>query len=225
MSKSKTNINQSDRTEHAFVQSLQSNSPSNDDEFGRFNSDAKNCNCEGKYVDELASSLSQANLEDNSDFSVPNIDLLKDEVRHTKLLAEATDDSKNEITNNDNEKDSGIGAVIYSRNDYIHKNSQQRGWRRNRNRGRNGNSFEAKKDAEIFVDCPHCGVSVWVTQLNCKIFRCGAYKDTLRPINPHMPKHACERLVNQDMIYGCGKPFKVIKNQEEIFIAIECAYI
>ena len=37
-----------------------------------------------------------------------------------------------------------------------------------------------------FVTCPHCNITIEVLELNCQIFRCGIYKNTLEQINPHM---------------------------------------
>lgn len=57
--------------------------------------------------------------------------------------------------------------------------------------------------------CPHCNINIEVlkNQVNCKIFRCGIYKSTGKPIPPHTKKPECDRLVNQNLIYGCSKPF------------------
>ena len=38
-------------------------------------------------------------------------------------------------------------------------------------------------------------------------------------------KNECENLISNNLIYGCGKPFKIIKNSENIWIAIEYDYI
>ena len=58
----------------------------------------------------------------------------------------------------------------------------------------------------MFVDCPHCGVSIEIEALNCAIFRCGVYKiDINKSINPHAPKAECDELKEKDLIYGCGR--------------------
>jgi hypothetical protein len=57
--------------------------------------------------------------------------------------------------------------------------------------------------------CPHCGVSIEVLELNCRIFRCGVYVETGEQINPHLPKKECDELYDGGKIYGCGKPFMV----------------
>jgi hypothetical protein len=58
--------------------------------------------------------------------------------------------------------------------------------------------------------CPHCNVTIQVAhnQVNCKIFRCGVYKGNDQPIPPHSSKQECDRLVQNNLINGCGKPFK-----------------
>ena len=63
-------------------------------------------------------------------------------------------------------------------------------------------------NSNLFVTCPHCGGLVHILQVNCTIFRHGQFKQTGQQINPHTPKVECERLVNNGLIYGCGRPFK-----------------
>ena len=55
--------------------------------------------------------------------------------------------------------------------------------------------------------CPHCNITIWIEALNCRIFRCGMYKESYLQINPHMSQEECEDVVLKDLIYGCGKPF------------------
>ena len=70
--------------------------------------------------------------------------------------------------------------------------------------------------------CPHCQIQiqVQVNDLNCKIFRCGIFKSNFNPINPHGSKIYCDELLNNDLIYGCGKPFIFIDTYVET-----CDYI
>ena len=84
----------------------------------------------------------------------------------------------------------------------------------------------------IIVICPNCKDQVIIEQLNCCIFRHGIKKETFENINPHAPRDECEFLKDNDMIYGCGKPFKVIEefineNNQIIkkYVAILCDYI
>jgi hypothetical protein len=80
-------------------------------------------------------------------------------------------------------------------------------------------------DLEIIVECPHCKGSSHIEQINCGIFRHAVYKHNNEPIPPHTSKDECERLLSQNVVYGCAKPFKVIKNIENRYIAIDCDYI
>lgn len=65
----------------------------------------------------------------------------------------------------------------------------------------------------IIKKCPHCEMLVMLpkSQFNCKIYRHGIYKDTLKQIDPHMKKEGCDKLAREGLIYGCGKPFCIIK--------------
>lgn len=76
---------------------------------------------------------------------------------------------------------------------------------------------------DIFVTCPHCdcGVLIPIKETNCRIFRHGVFKITNVQINPHLPKIECDRLANENLIIGCGKPFRLTENN----IAIICDYI
>ena len=83
---------------------------------------------------------------------------------------------------------------------------------------------ETCSSSEKFVTCPHCDTTVEVLELNCKIFRCGVFKESGEQINPHLPKNECENLVNTGAIYGCGKPFQ-ITNDNPPYVVIKCDYI
>ena len=63
----------------------------------------------------------------------------------------------------------------------------------------------------IFIECPHCKEYIFVlcSEMNCKIFRHGVYKSSYEQIDPHMKKDECDRLKKEDLIFGCGKPFKI----------------
>lgn len=78
----------------------------------------------------------------------------------------------------------------------------------------------------FIVKCPHCDGEVIIAkhEINCGIFRHGVLKSNNQPIHPHLPKIQCERLVKRDLIYGCGKPFKIILSDDKIHIEI-CDYI
>ena len=74
--------------------------------------------------------------------------------------------------------------------------------------------------------CPHCSIDIEVqkTQLNCKIFRCGIFKNNGKQMNPHTNKLECERLLNEKLVYGCTKPFRFVSDNQENFVE-PCGYI
>ena len=79
----------------------------------------------------------------------------------------------------------------------------------------------------IFAQCPHCNAYIEVRpgELNCAIFRHGVYKDTLDPIHPHASRDSCEFLLKNGLIYGCGKPFRIIQDSSGTVSCITCDYI
>lgn len=81
--------------------------------------------------------------------------------------------------------------------------------------------------ASFFITCPHCFmlIEVLYSEVNCKIFRHGAYKSNGKQIDPHLNKPTCDNLVAKDEIYGCGKPFKLEHDIEDKYIAVACDYI
>jgi hypothetical protein len=72
----------------------------------------------------------------------------------------------------------------------------------------------------MIVECPHCNCIIYISELNCKIFRHGVFKHNMEPIPPHSSKHACELYIKDNLIWGCGKPFQIKGN-----LAVECDYI
>jgi hypothetical protein len=55
------------------------------------------------------------------------------------------------------------------------------------------------------------------------IFRHGQFKNyTL--INPHASKSECEEYISNGEIYGCGKPFMIVKKDDN-YVAEKCNYI
>jgi hypothetical protein len=73
----------------------------------------------------------------------------------------------------------------------------------------------------LIIECPHCQQSIEVLALNCRIFRCGVFKNTNQQIDPHLNEVECKNLKNNDLIYGCGKPFQITDNNSVII----CGYI
>lgn len=78
---------------------------------------------------------------------------------------------------------------------------------------------------ELIVVCPNCNEFVFVKEINCGIFRHAAMKDSGEQIDPHSTKEKCEDLKKRDLIYGCGKPFRIsVSDNGEINIQT-CDYI
>jgi hypothetical protein len=68
-------------------------------------------------------------------------------------------------------------------------------------------------------------VVVHANEVNCQIFRHAALKTTGEQVNPHASKEELERLVEQNLVYGCGRPFRMIKERGAWSYAEECGYI
>ncbi len=68
-------------------------------------------------------------------------------------------------------------------------------------------------DVYDILPCPHCyeQIQIYRAEHNCCIFRHGVYKQTHHQIPPHAPKEECDRLVSAGAIFGCGKPFRVVR--------------
>lgn len=85
------------------------------------------------------------------------------------------------------------------------------------------------EDKTYVFECPHCDgmVQVKEKQVQCQIFRHGATKANNKQINPHATQEECERLVEGDLIYGCGKPFRIFKAEGSLTWthADKCDYI
>ena len=76
----------------------------------------------------------------------------------------------------------------------------------------------------IYVICPHCDSSIQIDELNCCIFRHGVFKNTMKQIDAHSPEQLCKEYIYHNVIYGCGKPFKIIQKDSNFFAEI-CEYI
>ncbi len=60
--------------------------------------------------------------------------------------------------------------------------------------------------------CPHCGAEFVVqrNELNCRIIRHFVFKD-FQQLNPHAPREECERVVRENLGYGCAKPVELVQ--------------
>jgi hypothetical protein len=78
---------------------------------------------------------------------------------------------------------------------------------------------------DIVVICPHCSDNVLIEKLNCCIFRHGSLKSDGQQIQPHLSKELCDALFANNLIYGCGKPFQIVKDEKGEYDAVKCGYI
>ena len=83
--------------------------------------------------------------------------------------------------------------------------------------------LEEKSEEPILI-CPHCKDYILIKKINCAIFRHGTLKKNGKQIDPHSPKELCNYYIKHDLIYGCGKPFKIIINNGTLETEI-CDYI
>ena len=66
-------------------------------------------------------------------------------------------------------------------------------------------------DLDAFVfPCPHCGLLVQVprTEIRCSIFRHGVWRRDFGFCPPHASKRECDQWIEEELIWGCGKPFR-----------------
>jgi hypothetical protein len=77
------------------------------------------------------------------------------------------------------------------------------------------------------IECPHClqQIIIMKNEINCAIFRHGVLKSNGVQMPPHLEKRICDELVRRNLIYGCGKPFQLVKNDKNEIKATICGYI
>lgn len=75
----------------------------------------------------------------------------------------------------------------------------------------------------IVVVCPSCKETILIdtNQIRCGIFRHAVFKDTMKPVHPHLSQKKCEALVKKKRVIGCCKPFRITPEYE----AIACDYL
>jgi hypothetical protein len=77
---------------------------------------------------------------------------------------------------------------------------------------------------EPIIICPNCNDYIVIEKINCGIFRHATLKTNNAQINPHASKQECDYYINNELIYGCGKPFRIIQEGDKFVIQI-CEYI
>lgn len=94
---------------------------------------------------------------------------------------------------------------------------------------------ESDNDLVRFI-CPHCEcyAEVLVMDLNCRIFRHGAFVQKnekceiiaqIGPIGPHESEESCNALRNNPNVAGCCKPIQLIDNGSGGYAVQKCGYI
>ncbi len=92
----------------------------------------------------------------------------------------------------------------------------------------------------VAVQCPHCVAAgeeeykTWILvdrrDFNCKIFRHGFMRfpyekaGMMVPMPPHASKKLCDDLAAKNMIIGCGKPYRVVKQEGKVTAEV-CGYV
>lgn len=79
-------------------------------------------------------------------------------------------------------------------------------------------------DEQPILQCPHCEDYIIIEKINCGIFRHGVLIQNGKQIEPHAPKEICDHYIKHNLIYGCGKPFKIIMKNNSYETEI-CDYI
>jgi hypothetical protein len=80
-------------------------------------------------------------------------------------------------------------------------------------------------NGQLIFKCPHCqdDIIVFLNEIFCKIFRHAIFKHNFEQVNPHLSKNECDKLIQNNMIFGCCKPFEIIIENNEYFV-IQCDY-
>lgn len=75
-------------------------------------------------------------------------------------------------------------------------------------------------------NCPTCScmIQIFKKDLNCHIFRHGIFKSNGKQINPHSDEKTVLGYISQDLIYGCGHPFKIENKDSKLAISV-CEWI
>jgi hypothetical protein len=77
---------------------------------------------------------------------------------------------------------------------------------------------------EPILICPHCKDFILIEKINCAIFRHGTLIKNGKQLNPHLSKDMCEYYIKNNLIYRCGKPFRIVNNNGVLETEI-CDYI
>lgn len=62
------------------------------------------------------------------------------------------------------------------------------------------------------------------TEVNCAVFRHGAYRAGGMNIDPHAPKATVDALLAAGAIFGCGAPFRLLAARGGIGVVEACGF-
>ncbi len=79
---------------------------------------------------------------------------------------------------------------------------------------------------DLYITCPHCdGIFiVKSSDVNCRIFRHFVFKNTFQQLDPHAPKAECDRVVQEELGWGCAKPIELQPDGVGGWIPTKCSY-
>lgn len=82
-------------------------------------------------------------------------------------------------------------------------------------------------DKCYIFECPHCNhyIQVFENEINCQIFRHAVLKLNMEQINQHSSKEYCDKVVEDNLVYGCAKPFRIFQENGLWAYAEVCNYI
>ena len=74
----------------------------------------------------------------------------------------------------------------------------------------------------FYFNCPHCDVMCQVprNEIRCTIFRHANFKNDMSFVPPHASKKLCDSWIENNLVWGCAKPFKFTGTTVEI-----CGYV
>ena len=80
---------------------------------------------------------------------------------------------------------------------------------------------------DLILKCPHCNSIIIVNRkdINCAIFRHAILKESGKQIDPHSNKEVCDELVKTNKVFGCAKPFKLVRVDSFNYIAVKLSLI
>lgn len=79
-----------------------------------------------------------------------------------------------------------------------------------------GATFSLSKVTFYCCPWPDCPMEFMIadSEIHCGIFRCGVMRGSGDQIAVHATKEQCQRMLAEEMVYGCARPFTITKDPE-----------